>query len=61
MKSRTSGMGTIKTSVGDSDDDVDKEPSRKIIEKTPITYIPVKRKRNISPVGINTPEVLILW
>jgi hypothetical protein len=34
MKSRTNGMDTRKTSVGDPDDGEDKNPPRKNIEKT---------------------------
>jgi hypothetical protein len=57
MKNRTSGMDTRKTSVGGSDDGGDKNPPRKSLEKTHIAYTPIKRKRNISSVEINIPEV----
>jgi hypothetical protein len=57
MKSRISGMDTRKTSVGGSDDGGDKDPPNKSLEKTHITCTHVKRKRNISLVEINAPEV----
>jgi hypothetical protein len=56
MKRRTNGMDTIKTPVGGSDDDGDKNPPRKSLEKTHIAYTLVKKKRNLSLVEINTSE-----
>jgi hypothetical protein len=56
MKSTTSGMDTRKTSFGGLDDGGYKNPPRKILEKTHITYTPVKRKTNISSVEINALE-----
>jgi hypothetical protein len=57
MKSRTSGMDTRKTPVGGSDDGGDKNPPRKILEKTHVAYTPLKRKINLSSIEINTSEV----
>jgi hypothetical protein len=56
-KNKTSGMETRKTSVGGSDDGGDKDPPRKNLEKSHITYTPVKRKRNTSSTGLSIPEV----
>jgi len=56
MKSRTGGMDTRKKLGGGLDDGGDKDPPRKGLEKTHITYTPVKRKTNISSVEINALE-----
>jgi hypothetical protein len=48
---------TRKTSVGGSNDGGDEDPERKNLEKTHITYTPVKRKRNISSTELNALEI----
>jgi hypothetical protein len=52
MKKRTSGKETKQTSVGGLDDDGDKYPPRKNLEKTHITYtlVKIKKEYNINRV-----------
>jgi hypothetical protein len=56
MKSRINAMDTRKTPVGGSNDGGDKNPPRRILEKTHVAHTPIKRKRNLSSVEINAPE-----
>jgi hypothetical protein len=57
MKSKTSGIDTIKTQVGGSDDDGDKNPPRKSLERIHVACTAIKRKRNLSSMEINTSKV----
>jgi hypothetical protein len=56
MKKKTSGMDIRKTPIRSSDDGGDKNPPRKILEKTHVAHTPIKRKINMSSVEISTPE-----
>jgi hypothetical protein len=56
MKSRTNGMDTRKTTVGGSNDGGDKNTPRKNLDKTHVAYTPIKRKRNVPSIEINTSK-----
>ena len=50
-------MDTKKTLAGGLDDDGDKNPPRKILEKTHVAYTPIKRKISASSMEINALKV----
>jgi hypothetical protein len=56
MKNKTNVMDTIKTPVGGSNDDGDKNPPRKSLEKTHAAYTPIKIKINVLSVEVNPSE-----
>jgi len=46
----------LKTSSRNLDDGGDKDPTRKIIEKSHIVHIPIKRKREFQKEGYEVPK-----